>query len=167
MKTITEKRMLSENVINELQSLVSEEFLAWEMYQLAIVSMKGRKQHLLEEVSKDNGEDEFNDHFKNLCMWMQSNGIKVVTSRKEMDNLSQCTSFDFSDGMSTEQIIDMLILSENEAISHYEDVLNIDEVKNDLNTMLCGFLKDEREHLKKLQDIKDEMGNRDIASIQA
>ena len=46
-------------------------------------------------------------------------------------------------------------MSEEEAIDVYETI--IPETKYDLNTMLCGFLKDEREHLKELMDVKAEM----------
>ena len=58
--------------------------------------------------------------------------------------------------MSTKEIVDQLILSEEEAIAIYEDTIPHTEL--DLNTMLCGFLKDEREHLKELVDCRDEMG---------
>ena len=34
----------------------------------------------------------------------------------------------------------------------------MDGVKYDLNVMLAGFLKDEREHLKALMDIRAELG---------
>lgn len=117
--------------------------------------MVGKKQHLLEELAEKNAKDEFEDHFANLCKWMQSKGIKVVTKHSEMEQLTNCTKFDIYDGMSTEQIIDMLIVSEQEAIDVYEDL--IPQTELDLNVMLCGFLKDEREHLKELMDVRNEM----------
>lgn len=150
---------IDDSLKQKLNSILADEFLASEAYYIAKYAMKGNKQHLLEELAEKNGKDELEDHFKNLCEWMQSKGIKVVTSRSDMEKITNCTPLDFSDGMSTTEIIDKLILSEEEAIAVYEDV--IPETKLDLNTMLCGFLKDEREHLKALMDVKNEMGGGD------
>lgn len=147
---------VSEELAQRLRSLLSDEFLASEAYRLAIVAMKGNKQHRIEEIAEKNGEDELEDHFKNLYEWMQSKGIRVVTDRDEMAQITNGTILKFKDGMSTREIIDQLILSEEEAIDIYEDT--IPHTKLDLNTMLCGFLKDEREHLKELMDCRDEMG---------
>ncbi len=150
---------IDDSLKQKLNSILADEFLASEAYYIAKYAMKGNKQHRLEELAEKNGKDELEDHFKNLCEWMQSKGIKVVTSRSDMEKITNCTPLDFSDGMSTTEIVDKLILSEEEAIAVYEDV--IPETKLDLNTMLCGFLKDEREHLKALMDVKDEMGGGD------
>lgn len=150
---------VGEELAQRLRSLLSDEFLAAEAYRLAIVAMKGNKQHRLEEIAEKNGEDELEDHFKNLYEWMQSKGIKVVTDRDEMAQITNGTILKFKDGMSTREIIDQLILSEEEAIDIYEDTIPHTEL--DLNTMLCGFLKDEREHLKELMDCRDEMGGSD------
>jgi rubrerythrin len=60
------------------------------------------------------------------------------------------------DGDSTKDIVDKLIQSEEEAIEAYEDL--IPDTDLDLRVMLCGFLKDERDHLKALTDARDEMG---------
>ena len=158
MKMITESYKISDDVLNELRSILSEEYLANEMYRMAYFAMLGKKQHLLQDVSMENAKDEFDDHFTNLMNWMQSNGLEVVTSRDEMVKLAQCTLFHFKDGASTIEVLDSLILSEQEAISHYEDVLDMDGVKYDLHVMLAGFLKDEREHLKALMDIRAELG---------
>ena len=86
---------------------------------------------------------------------MQANGLKVVTSHKVMEEITNCTKFNIPDGASTSAILDALITSEQEAIDVYETI--VPETKLDLHNMLCGFLKDEREHLKKLKDIKAEL----------
>ena len=86
---------------------------------------------------------------------MQSKGIKVVTSHKEMEEITNCTIYEVEDGDSTSDVVDKLIASEEEAIDVYENL--IPETELDLKVMLCGFLKDEREHLKKLVDARDEM----------
>lgn len=155
MKKINESYDVSEDLASKLNSVLADEFLASIFYRLSIVAMKGCKQHELEELAKENGEDELEDHYKNLYEWMQSKGIKVVTDVSEYENITNCTKLGVEDGESTASIIDKLILSENEAIDCYESL--IPETELDLNTMLCGFLKDEREHLKKLEDIKNEM----------
>lgn len=126
--------------------------------------MKGNKQHRLEEIAEKNGEDELEDHFKNLYEWMQSKGIKVVTDRDEMSQITNGTILKFKDGMSTAEIVNQLILSEEEAIDIYEDTIPHTEL--DLNVMLSGFLKDEREHLKELVDCRDEMGMGEKSSIE-
>ena len=87
---------------------------------------------------------------------MQSKGIRVVTNHDEMLDITNATVFTVEDGDSTEEIVDKMIQSEEEAIEAYENL--IPDTDLDLHTMLCGFLKDEREHLKALQDAKDEMG---------
>lgn len=139
----------------KLNSILADEFLAAEAYRIAEYAMAGNKQHILEEVAEANGKDELDDHFNNLCEWMQSKGIKVVTSHKEMEQITNCTPIEIEDGESTVSILEKLILSEEEAISVYEDV--IPETEVDLNVMLSGFLKDEREHLKALADIRAEL----------
>ena len=158
-KIVKESYEVSPELEKRLNSLLADEFLASEAYRLAIVAMKGNKQHRLEEIAEKNGEDELEDHFKNLYEWMQSKGIKVVTDRDEMAQITNGTILKFTDGMSTREILDQLVLSEEEAIDIYEDTIPHTEL--DLNTMLCGFLKDEREHLKELMDCRDEMGGSD------
>lgn len=147
---------MSEDLAQRLRSVLSDEFLAAEFYRLAELAMKGKKQHLLSEIAEKNGKDELDDHFKNLSEWMQSKGIKVVTNHDEMLDITNGSVFTVEDGDSTEEIVDKLIQSEEEAIEAYEDL--IPDTDLDLHTMLCGFLKDEREHLKALTDAKDEMG---------
>ena len=164
MKVIKESYEVSEELAKRLNSILADEFLASEAYRLAIVAMKGNKQHRLEEIAEKNGEDELEDHFKNLYEWMQSKGIRVVTDRDEMAQITNGSILKFTDGMSTKEIVDQLILSEEEAIDIYEDTIPHTEL--DLNTMLCGFLKDEREHLKELTDCLNEMGGGDKAESE-
>lgn len=148
----------------KLNSILADEFLAAEAYRIAEYAMAGNKQHILEEVAEANGKDELDDHFKNLCEWMQSKGINVVTSHKEMEQITNCTPIEIDDGESTVSILEKLILSEEEAIDVYETI--IPETKLDLKVMLAGFLKDEREHLKALADIRSELsgGRTDVTT---
>ena len=155
-KMVKESYEVSEELADRLNSVLADEFLAAEFYRLAELAMKGNKQHRLSEIADENGEDELEDHFKNLSEWMQSKGIRVVTNRDEMLDITNCSVFTVEDGDSTKDIVDKLIQSEEEAIEVYEDL--IPETDLDLHTMLCGFLKDEREHLKALVDARDEMG---------
>ena len=142
---------------DKLNSIVADEFLAYITYKMCEVAMVGNKQHNLTEIANENGVDELEDHFKNLVVWMQSKGIKVVTSVDEMLKITNCTKFTVTDGMKTSEVVDILIKSEQEAIEVYEKTLDDESVKYDLRTMLSGFLQDEREHLKKLTDIRSEM----------
>ena len=153
---VKESYEVSPELADRLNSILADEFLATEFYRLAEVAMKGKKQHLLSEIAEKNGKDELDDHFKNLSEWMQSKGIRVVTNHDEMLDITNATVFTVEDGDSTKDIVDKLIQSEEEAIEAYENL--IPDTDLDLHTMLCGFLKDEREHLKALQDAKDEMG---------
>lgn len=155
-KIVKESYEVSPELADRLNSILADEFLAAEFYRLAELAMKGNKQHRLSEIADENGEDELEDHFKNLSEWMQSKGIRVVTNHDEMLDITGATVFTVEDGDSTKDIVDKLIQSEEEAIEAYEDL--IPETDLDLRVMLCGFLKDEREHLKALQDAKDEMG---------
>jgi ferritin-like protein len=153
---VKESYEVSDELADRLNSILADEFLAAEFYRLAELAMKGNKQHRLSEIADENGEDELEDHFKNLSEWMQSKGIRVVTNHDEMLDITGATVFTVEDGDSTKDIVDKLIQSEEEAIEAYENL--IPETDLDLRVMLCGFLKDEREHLKALQDAKDEMG---------
>ena len=155
-KIVKESYEVSPELADKLNSILADEFLASNFYRLAELAMKGKKQHLLTELAKENGEDELEDHFKNLSDWMQSKGLRVVTNYDEMLDITNGTVFTVEDGDSTLEVVDKLIKSEEEAIEAYENL--IPETDLDLHTMLCGFLKDEREHLKALQDAKDEMG---------
>ena len=158
-RLVKESYEVSEELANRLNSILADEFLAAEFYRLAELAMKGNKQHRLSEIADENGEDELEDHFKNLSEWMQSKGIRVVTNHDEMLDITNGTVFTVEDGDSTEDIVDKLIQSEVEAIEAYENL--IPDTDLDLRVMLCGFLKDEREHLKALQDCRDEMGDFD------
>jgi len=142
---------------DKLNSILADEFLAYVTYKMCEVAMVGRKQHLLDEISSDNGKDELDDHFKNLVVWMQSKGLRVVTDIEEMRKITNCTKFVIRDGMKTSEVVDILIKSEKEAIGVYESILKDKEVQSDLTVLLSGFLTDEREHLKKLEDAKAEM----------
>ena len=153
---VKESYEVSPELEDRLNSILADEFLAAEFYRLAELAMKGNKQHRLSEIADENGEDELEDHFKNLSEWMQSKGIRVVTNHDEMLDITNGSVFTVEDGDSTKDIVDKLIQSEEEAIEAYEDL--IPDTDLDLHTMLCGFLKDEREHLKALKDAKDEMG---------
>lgn len=155
-RMVKESYEVSPELADRLNSILADEFLATEFYRLAELAMKGKKQHLLSEIAEENGKDELDDHFKNLSEWMQSKGIRVVTNHDEMLDITNGSVFTVEDGDSTEEIVDKLIQSEEEAIEAYEDL--IPDTDLDLHTMLCGFLKDEREHLKALTDAKDEMG---------
>ena len=157
MVVAKDKYEVPSKLADRLKSIVADEFLAYITYKMCQVAMKGNKQHRLTEISESNGIDELDDHFKNLVDWMQSNGIKVVTSVDEMSKITNCTKFTVTDGMKTSEVVDILIKSEEEAISVYEKTLDDADVKYDLRTMLSGFLQDEREHLKKLTDVRDEM----------
>ena len=156
-RLVKESYEVSEELANRLNSILADEFLAAEFYRLAELAMKGNKQHRLSEIADENGEDELEDHFKNLSEWMQSKGIRVVTNHDEMLDITNGSVFTVEDGDSTKDIVDKLIQSEEEAIEAYENL--IPDTDLDLHTMLCGFLKDEREHLKALQDCRDEMGD--------
>lgn len=155
-KIVKESYEVSDELADKLNSILADEFLASNFYRLAELAMKGKKQHLLTDIAKENGQDELEDHFKNLSEWMQSKGLRVVTNYDEMLDITNGTVFTVEDGDSTQDVVDKLIQSEEEAIEAYENL--IPETDLDLRTMLCGFLKDEREHLKALQDCKDEMG---------
>lgn len=152
---VKESYEVSEELVEMLNSVLADEWLANRFYILCTVAMKGSKQCELDDVAKENAFDELDDHYTNLYKWMQSKGIPVVTSPSEYEEITNCTKFVVEDGESTRSVIKKLIQSEEEAIDVYEDL--IPETELDLNTMLCGFLKDEREHLKKLNDILDDM----------
>ena len=156
---VKESYEISEDLADRLRSIAADEFLAANFYRLAELAMKGNKQHRLSEIAHENAEDELEDHFKNLSEWMQSKGIRVVTNHDEMLDITNCSVFTVEDGDSTKEIVDKMIQSEEEAIEVYENL--IPDTNLDLYTMLCGFLKDEREHLKALVDAKDEMGGED------
>ena len=155
-RIVKESYEVSPELEQRLNSILADEFLAAEFYRLAELAMKGKKQHLLSEIAEENGEDELEDHFKNLSEWMQSKGLRVVTNHDEMLDITGATVFTVEDGDSTEEIVDKLIQSEEEAIEAYENL--IPDTDLDLRVMLCGFLRDEREHLKVLMDVRDEMG---------
>ena len=96
---------VSPELADRLNSILADEFLAAEFYRLAELAMKGNKQHRLSEIADENGEDELEDHFKNLYEWMQSKNIKVVTDRDEMAQITNGTILKFTDGMSTTEIV--------------------------------------------------------------
>ena len=163
-RIVKESYEVSPEIVDRLNSILADEFLAAEFYRLAELAMKGKKQHLLSEIAEENGEDELEDHFKHLSEWMQSKGLRVVTNHDEMLDITGATVFTVEDGDSTEEIVDKLIQSEEEAIEAYENL--IPDTDLDLRVMLCGFLKDEREHLKVLMDVRDEMGVIDDADYE-
>ena len=119
-RIVKESYEISPELEDRLNSILADEFLAAEFYRLAELAMKGNKQHRLSEIADENGEDELEDHFKNLSEWMQSKGIRVVTNHDEMLDITGATVFTVEDGDSTKDIVDKLIQSEEEAIEAYE-----------------------------------------------
>ena len=122
-RIVKESYEVSPELEQRLNSILADEFLAAEFYRLAELAMKGKKQHLLSEIAEENGKDELDDHFKNLSEWMQSKGIRVVTNHDEMLDITNGSVFTVEDGDSTEDIVDKLTQSEEEAIEEADFVL--------------------------------------------
>lgn len=142
-----------------LNSLLGDEYNAWKQYTMMTMAAKGKSLARVEEVFKNAGNEEMYDHFENLYKWMQSAGMPPMNDPEELDAACKCPYVKIQREQDTESLVKIAVEAEQAAISAYEKALELKSVKAypDLVYLLSEFLKDERGHLRELQDVQSQI----------
>lgn len=161
---VADDEQKSENNLEDiLNSLLGDEYNAWKQYTMMTMAAKGKSLARVEEVFKNAGNEEMYDHFENLYKWMQSIGMKPVNDPEELDKICGCPFVKVEREQDTVSLVEIAVKAENAAIDAYSKALEMDVVKAypDLVYLLSEFLKDERGHLRELQDAQTQMNGFD------
>lgn len=149
-----------------LKKLISEEWLAGQMYKLFIIVMQDQIDENILETFNITANDELNDHMAKLIIFAQTHGFNVPATYKEFikfanqDDVKQFESF--KNGKNIEYYLDESIKSEENAVKSYTDAINEIE-KYDSNAsyefslILNQILFDEIEHLQTFTFIKTQL----------
>ena len=142
-----------------LNSLLGDEYNAWKQYTMMVIAAKGKSLARVEEVFKNAGNEEMYDHFENLYKWMQSVEMLPMNDPEELDKACKCPYVKIAREQDTASLVKIAIEAEEAAILAYQTALDLDSVKTypDLVYLLSEFLKDERGHLRELQDVQSQI----------
>ena len=164
----SEQEPENKNIEDVLNSLLGDEYNAWKQYTMMIIAAKGKSLARVEEVFKNAASEEMYDHFENLYKWMQSTGMKPVNDPDELDKICGCPFVKVEREQDTASLVEIAIKAENAAIEAYSKALEMDVIKAypDLVYLLSEFLKDERGHLRELQDAQTQMNGFDGNEIE-
>lgn len=147
---------ISNKLQRTLKKLISEEWIAYQLYFYSRLAVDREQLPAIDELFKEIGDDELNDHMKHLIEWCNEHEILVPCSVKEFER--------FADPRVVKQLaalkkkkdagyyIDEGILSEQYALESYAEALEIDEVMQypELQSELWHIYYDEAEHLAML-----------------
>lgn len=138
-----------------LNLFIANEFFAWQQYFLARVVAKGKSLKYAEGVFADNGNEELDDHFKELVEYAQSMGFDPEVNPKQMEKNTSSPYRELDLSQPTKELVIMLIDEEKQAIDEYEAAAKGKATKEhpSLCFMFSEFAKDERVHLKELEDL--------------
>lgn len=141
-----------------VQSLRADEWISNYQYFIGREISKGRSKNFLDKTFDEIGSEEFNDHFKNLSDWLQANGFSLVTSFNKMNEIANTPFVEVDDPASTEELLDIAIKGEEDAIEAYRAALQEESVKEypELTWLFMEFLKDELVHKRDLLDVKSQ-----------
>lgn len=149
-----------------LKKLISEEWLAGQMYKLFIISVKDCMYDDVLETFNITAEDELNDHMLHLVTFAKTYDFKVPSTYKEFikfanpDDVKQFESFKSEKNL--EYYLDESIKSEQNAVNSYnEAIAEVQKYDSDasyeFSLLLNQILFDEIEHLETFNFIKTQI----------
>lgn len=149
----TEERKI-QKVLNKL---MSEEMLAHMFYMGCTVATKKETSNVFIKMFVEIAEDELNDHFMHLKNWAVANDFDIPFKMKDYVKYAEkCTKQldSLKTDQSLEYYVEQAIISEVDAINSYEEVMKIEELPYELNTIIMQNYYDELEHMDKLNILK-------------
>jgi len=138
-----------------LNLFIANEYFAWKQYFMAKVVANGKALKYANSVFSDNGNEELDEHFKELVDYAQSINVDVEINPKQMCDNTSAPYIDLDSVESTKDLVKILIDAEKQAIDEYEDASDGNAAKDypSLRLMFAEMAKDERLHLKELEDL--------------
>ena len=142
-----------------IQSLRADEWIANYQYHIGKEISKGKAKNFLDKVFDKNGDEEYDDHFKQLSDWLQAMGVPLVTDFCELNEIANTPFVEVSDPTSTKRLLEIAIKGEDEAVEAYRAALAEKSVTEcpELVWMLSEFIKDELVHKKDLMDVQSQI----------
>lgn len=138
-----------------LNLFIANEYFAWKQYFMAKVVAKGDSLKYSNSVFSENGNEELDEHFKELVDYAQSLDIDVEINPNQMEKNASAPYKDLKSSQSTKELVKILIDDEKRAIDEYEKASEGNAAKEypSLRFMFAEMAKDERLHLKELVDL--------------
>ena len=138
-----------------LNLFIANEYFAWKQYFMAKVVAKGDSLKYSNSVFSENGNEELDEHFKELVDYAQSLDIDVEINPNQMEKNASTPYKDLKSSQSTKELVKILIDDEKRAIDEYEKASegNVAKEYPSLRFMFAEMAKDERLHLKELVDL--------------
>lgn len=138
-----------------LNLFIANEFFAWQQYFMARVVAKGKSLNYSDDVFADNGNEELDEHFKELVEYAQSMGIDPEVNPKRMEENASAPYRELDLSKPTGELVKLLIDEERQAIDEYESAAkgSAAEDQPSLKFLFSEIAKDERLHLKELEDL--------------
>jgi len=138
-----------------IQALRADEWISNYQYHIGKEVSQGKAKNFLDKVFDENGDEEYDDHFKKLSDWLQAYGFALETSFIRLQEIANTKFVDVEDSSTTQDLFYIAWEGEQEAVEAYRAALATDAVKEhpELVYMLQEFLMDEIKHIKELADV--------------
>lgn len=142
-----------------LSEALSEEFMAWYQYTVVIPYIKGEHADELKKLFEATAEDELKDH----AGWLMKklNDIAFVPLHLFSGHFAEYINYKHKVEITSLNTIDLLtamINSETSAIETYAKLIDFAKDKDDDGCKkLKSIMKDEQDHLKKLQELMNKI----------
>ena len=156
----TDNAFMNDKLQASALKLISEEYLAYQLYTLAGIAVKKEEAPILKGLFGEIAEDELHDHLKELVEWCRQYGYEIPCTETEFKkyadkNASKQVS-QLRKGQPAGDYIDEAIKSEEMAIASYKEVLDYEGTCQftDLQALLWHIYYDENEHLQNLKTTK-------------
>jgi rubrerythrin len=134
-----------------LNKLISEEVVAANLYNGAVMSVKPEQVCFIKNKFLEIANDEMNDHWASLTKFATENGFDVPFKMKDVEKHASKTLLSKVENMKNKEdeiyYIEKAIEGEQEAIKSFEEALNDERLFNELQPILLRCYYDEVQHL--------------------
>lgn len=141
-----------------LKRLISEEIIAHDLYIGSVLVCKPDQRNMINDMFVDIANDELDDHAKNMIEWAMANGYDVPFKYKDYEKYASEASVKqfnaLKSGEDADYYVDEAIKAETDAISSYEEALQMEDIPADLLPTLTRNYYDELEHIDDLNSLK-------------
>ncbi len=160
-------RLFNSEIQKVLNKLISEEQIAHDFYIACTLATDIDEVKSFKDMFYEIAVDELNDHHLKLVKWSVDNDYDVPFRYKDYENFADEKVFrsvnSLKSGEKAKYYIDKAIEQEEIAIKSYEeaiDILNtIEDASYSLYEIIMQNYIDEKEHLSKLNMLKDAIHN--------
>ena len=152
MKDEEEKK--DKKVQDALNKLISDEWVAGNVYKQFVVLVKDCCKHQIAEIMLDTADDELNDHYASLVAFAKQNGYDVPSTYSEMKKYADKADVKLFESCKKDQdalfYLNEGIKSEERAIETYEKYVDNEDLKCEpnLEVIIKNNYYDEQQHLE-------------------